>query len=157
MGMCSATMAFAAAFHLAAASPAVAQEAPARALDGDTFALGGETFRVAGIDAPDSRRPRCANELALGRKAKARLGQLLELGSIRVVRQRHDHQGTTVAHTTADGIDVAAVMLAERFALEDKPGREAELTRVRSWCGRSAALEDSFETVPLPRSRPETP
>jgi endonuclease YncB( thermonuclease family) len=147
-------IAFGSALYLAATSPALPQQAGARALDGDTFVLEGETFRIAGIDAPDSRNPRCENEMALGMKAKARLGQLLELGSIRVVRQRHDHDGTTVAHTTAEGIDVAAVMLAERFALDDKPGREAELARLRSWCGRSAALEDSFEIVPLPKPRP---
>jgi micrococcal nuclease len=157
MGMRSATTVFAAAFHLAAASPALPEEAAARALDGDTFVLDGETFRIAGIDAPETRSPRCEKELALGMKAKARLGQLLELGSIRVVRQRHDHDGRTIAHMTADGIDVAAVMLAERFALDDKPGRDAELARLRSWCGRSAALEDSFETLPLPKPRPRTP
>jgi endonuclease YncB( thermonuclease family) len=156
MGIRSA-IALGSALHLAAISPALPQQAGARALDGDTFVMDGETFRIAGIDAPDSRNPRCENELALGRKAKARLGQLLELGSIRVVRQRHDHDGRTIAHTTAEGIDVAAVMLAERFALDDKQGREAELARVRSWCGRTAQLEDGFETVPLPKPRPLTP
>jgi micrococcal nuclease len=156
MGMRSA-IAFGSVLHLAAISPALPQQAGARALDGDTFVLDGETFHIAGIDAPDSRNPRCGNELALGMKAKARLGQLLELGSIRVIRQRHDHEGATIAHTTAEGIDVAAVMLAERFALDDKPGREAELARVRRWCGRTAGLEDSFETVPLPRPRPSMP
>jgi endonuclease YncB( thermonuclease family) len=156
MGMRLVAMALGSALQLIAMLPASAQQT-ARALDGDTFVLDGEMFRVAGIDAPDSRNPRCETELALGKKAKARLGQLLELGSIRVVRQRHDHQGRTIAHTTADGIDVAAVMLAERFALDDEPGREAELARVRNWCGRTAALEDSFEAVPLPRPRPSTP
>lgn len=124
------------------------------AIAGDTFVLDGETVRIAGIDAPDPRRPRCADEYALALKARARLKALLVPGSVRIERVRHEHDGSTVARTFADGRDVAARLLAEGLALDDRAGREAELERVRTWCGRSARLDDSFAPVPIPKPRP---
>lgn len=122
---------------------------------GDTFILDGETVRVAGIDAPDPRRPRCEEEYTLGLEAKARLRAMLVPGSVRIERVRHEHDGSTVARTFAEGRDVAARMLAEGLALEDRAGREAELERVRRWCGRAAGLDDTFAPVPIPKPRPE--
>ena len=131
-----------------------AREMTAIVVDGDTFKFDGETVRIAGIDAPEFFRSRCEDELVLGLKAKERLRALLDLGSIRVEREGHDRYGRTLGRVTANGFDVGARLLAEGFALEYKPGRDAKLARLRVWCGRSAQLDDSLNPIPVPKPRP---
>jgi len=46
-------------------------------VDGDTIWLDGEKIRIADIDTPEVGEPKCESELALGRKATARLRELL--------------------------------------------------------------------------------
>ncbi|MFB2553838.1 thermonuclease family protein [Ensifer soli] len=48
-------------------------------VDGDTLWIRGEKIRVADIDAPEVTDPKCASELALGRRATARLIELVNL------------------------------------------------------------------------------
>lgn len=46
-------------------------------VDGDTLWIGGEKIRVADIDTPEVSEPKCASELALGRRATERLIELI--------------------------------------------------------------------------------
>jgi micrococcal nuclease len=58
-------------------SPALATDG-VRVIDGDTIDLNGMPIRILGIDTPETFRPRCENERALGVAAKARLIELLD-------------------------------------------------------------------------------
>ncbi|ULJ82735.1 thermonuclease family protein (plasmid) [Rhizobium sp. C104] len=46
-------------------------------VDGDTLWIRGEKIRVADIDTPEVSEPKCASELALGRRATDRLIELV--------------------------------------------------------------------------------
>jgi micrococcal nuclease len=88
---------------------------PLRVIDGDTLALGGERIRIIGLDAPE-RPGRCAREAMLGQRAAERLAALLADGA-RVERRGRDRRRRTLAIVrTADGRDVAQVLIAEGLA-----------------------------------------
>ena len=120
-------------------------EAGATIVDGDTISIAGERIRILGIDAPESFRSRCENELVLGLKAKERLRDLLDpWTSIRIERNGHDRYGRTLAHVFAGGVNVGDTLLREGYALPYKPGPDAKLARLRTWCGPSAELGDTW-------------
>jgi endonuclease YncB( thermonuclease family) len=108
---------------------------PVVIVDGDTVDIDGVRIRLLGIDAPETFRSRCENELVLGLKAKARLRQLLDSGQVSYEPHGHDRYGRTLAHVLAGGIDVGQVLLAEGLALRYEPGFEAKQQRLRAWCG----------------------
>jgi hypothetical protein len=92
-------------------TPYWAQElpAPAFAIDGDTFDSGGVRYRLYGIDTPELDEP-------LGPHARARLQQLLGLGSVTVIPVAMDVYGRQVADVMVAGLNVAGVLRAEGFA-----------------------------------------
>ena len=49
-------------------------------VDGDTFWYRGAKIRIADINTPETTRPACPREAALGEAASARLAELLNLG-----------------------------------------------------------------------------
>ncbi|MEO7503737.1 MAG: hypothetical protein ABIT69_00970 [Sphingomicrobium sp.] len=51
-------------------------------VDGDTIYLEGQKIRIAGIDAPETHKYDCPEELALGEQAAVRLQSLLNAGAI---------------------------------------------------------------------------
>ena len=51
-------------------------------IDGDTIDVGGGRIRIVEIDTPETFGPRCENELILGLKAKKRLRELLDSGTV---------------------------------------------------------------------------
>jgi len=53
-------------------------------VDGDTIWFRGQKIRIADIDAPEVSEPRCARELEMGKKATARLQELLNAGAFRL-------------------------------------------------------------------------
>jgi micrococcal nuclease len=59
-------------------------------VDGDTFWIGGEKVRIAGIDAPETHPPRCAEEARLGEAATERLQALLNSGAVTMTRIDRD-------------------------------------------------------------------
>ena len=113
-------------------------------VDGDTFSLAGEKIRLVGIDAPESFNSRCERELVLGLKAKQRLRQLLEEGSIELDRDGKDRYGRTLALVFVDGRDIGAAMIREGFALPYRPGVAAKEARLKNWCGPDAQLGDTW-------------
>ena len=109
-------------------------------VDGDTISVGREKIRLLAIDTPETFRSRCDNELVLGLKAKERLRQLLDSGSVSIERDGHDRYRRTLANVKAGAIDVGATLLAEGYALPYQSGYEAKLLRLRTWCGPNAEL-----------------
>jgi endonuclease YncB( thermonuclease family) len=110
-----------------------------RIIDGDTVEVLARIWpdhyvetrvRLAGIDAPELRG-RCAEEIALAERAKARLAALLA-GNRLLLADIHygKFAGRVVARVlTEDGRDVAEILRAENLARPYAGGRRA------SWCG----------------------
>lgn len=109
-----------------------------RVVDGDTIEVLARIWpdhfvetlvRLAGIDAPELRG-RCAEEVAQAERAKARLAALLAGGHLELVDVRYGkYAGRVVARVlTADGRDVAAILLVEKLVRPYDGGRR------EPWC-----------------------
>lgn len=108
-------------------------------IDGDTVDIDGERIRILNIDAPETRRSRCENELVLGLRAKERLAGLLRAGPVTIDRCESsgrctDRYGRTLARLRTGAGDVGAVLVREGLAAPWRPGREAAEQRVAAWC-----------------------
>jgi micrococcal nuclease len=113
-------------------------------IDGDTVALPcavpargcAEKIRFIDIDAPETYRPHCDHERAVGLQAKARVAERLRGATVYVERSgRKDRYGRTLANLmTADG-DVGAVLMKEGLAVPYRPGKVAKAGRIAHWCG----------------------
>ncbi|MFO0988734.1 MAG: thermonuclease family protein [Alphaproteobacteria bacterium] len=110
-----------------------------RVIDGDTVEVLARIWpdhyvearvRLAGIDAPELRG-RCAQEIALAERAKARLSALLTGHRLLLADVRYGkYAGRVVARVlTEDGRDVGEILLAEKLARAYDGGRRAP------WCG----------------------
>jgi micrococcal nuclease len=119
---------------LALLTPTLSAAANLRVIDGDTIEMNGETIRLLNIDTPETFRPQCARERAIGLAAKARLVGLLARGKVTVERDGKDRYRRTLAVVKVDGRDVGAVLLAEGHALPYVPGPEAKAQRMAAWC-----------------------
>jgi micrococcal nuclease len=109
-----------------------------RVVDGDTVEVLARIWpdhyvetlvRLADIDAPELRG-RCAEEIALAERAKARLAALLAGNRLQLVDVHYGkYAGRVVARVlTEDGRDVAQILLAEKLARPYAGGRRA------FWC-----------------------
>jgi endonuclease YncB( thermonuclease family) len=116
-------------------------------IDGDTIALPcavpargcAEKVRLNGIDSPETRRPRCENELRLGLAAKQRLVKFLRGHPVDIVRSgRKDRYRRTLADLAVHGVDVGTTLIAEGHALAYRTGADAKLARLKLWCGPAA-------------------
>lgn len=105
-----------------------------RVVDGDTVRHGFWKWRLVGFDAPSPhtsgwQHAACAEELALGRRAKQRLAQLVASGRAQInpAPGRHPH-GDRLGRLTVDGRDVGTLLIAEGLA------RPYDGRAKRSWC-----------------------
>ena len=98
-------------------------------VDGDTFWIGGEKVRIAGIDAPETHPPRCADEARLGNEATEKLRALLNSGAVTMtnIDRDRDMYGRLLRNVAVDGADVGAAMVSAGVARDYGSGR-------RSWC-----------------------
>ena len=98
-------------------------------VDGDTFWIGGQKVRIAGIDAPETHPPRCAEEARLGNEATATLRGLLNSGAVTMTRidRDRDSYGRLLRNVAVDGQDVGEAMIGAGVAREYGSGR-------RPWC-----------------------
>lgn len=105
-------------------------------VDGDTFWYAGTKIRMADINTPETSRPSCAQEAALGAKAKLRLAQLLNAGPFTLeIRGRDtDRYGRALRVVTRGGHSLGARLEAEGLA-ERWKGRRG------SWCGGSGGAQ----------------
>jgi endonuclease YncB( thermonuclease family) len=99
-------------------------------VDGDTFYLGGEKVRIAGIDAPETHPPRCAEEARLGEAATQQLQALLNSGPVTMtsIDRDRDSYGRRLRNVAVDGADVGEALIGAGVAREYGSGR-------RGWCG----------------------
>lgn len=113
-------------------------------VDGDTVALPCDTsgpgcserIRLTAIDAPETWRSHCDDELQAGLMAKDRLREILRGHQVTVTRSgKMDRYGRTLADlATAEG-DAGELLMRERMALPYRPGAKAHATRIAHWCG----------------------
>ncbi len=91
-------------------------------MDGDTFSIDGERIRIANIDAPEISQAKCDAERRLGTLARKRLGELLQKGTVEILRgdpttgRKVDRHGRTLAVVRVNGQDVGEVLIGELLA-----------------------------------------
>jgi len=102
-------------------------------VDGDTIWFRGEKIRILNIDAPETHRPKCPSERALGDRATDRLFQLINGKRITLVRDGRDkdRNGRLLRRVEANGRDVGERLVKEGLA------RRWEGKR-RPWCSGQA-------------------
>jgi len=97
-------------------------------IDGDTFSYGGQRIRIAGMDAPETHPPRCAQEAQLGLAATEKLRSLLSSGSVTISGAGRERYGRELRTVQVNGVDVAQVMISAGLASSYSGG-----TR-QNWC-----------------------
>ena len=87
-------------------------------IDGDTFWIGGAKVRIAGIDAPETHPPRCAQEAQLGEAATDKLRALLNSGAVTMtsIDRDRDQYGRLLRNVAVDGADVGEAMVGAGVA-----------------------------------------
>ena len=114
--------------------------------DGDTIRIGGERMRLVGFNTPETIEPVCAEERALGQKAKARLRQLVSKGRLSLERVRCSckpgtegtdrcNYGRSCGVLRVDGRDVGDVLIAEGLAVPFVCGDTSCPPTPKPWCG----------------------
>ncbi|QDI74490.1 thermonuclease family protein [Leisingera aquaemixtae] len=116
-------------------SAAVAQAAPLSSrdiylIDGDTADIGNDRFRLVGYDTPETYKPRCRYEKALGDEATRRARQLVhEAGTVDfIVLPGRDKYGRGLARIFLHGHDLGNILISEGLARPYRGGRR------QSWC-----------------------
>jgi micrococcal nuclease len=100
--------------------------------DGDTLEMrcGIEklTARLVGFDAPETKSPKCPEELAWGNRATLRLRELLKSPDVVIYQQGFDKYGRDLVVVTINGRDVADMMISEGLAVDYHGAKR------RNWC-----------------------
>lgn len=94
-------------------------------VDGDTIWSAGEKIRIADIDTPEVSEPGCASELALGKRATARLLELVNAGPFEMHAWQgrdEDQYGRKLRVLVRNGRSLGDVLVSEGLA--------------RTWTGR---------------------
>ena len=105
--------------------------------DGDSGRLpDGTRFRLVNVDAPETYRPKCERERALGYTAKAAAVALTADREITWSVHYHDRHGRPVVSLFADGVNVGDALRYDGY-LRDwiHDGRGRALTPRPDWCG----------------------
>lgn len=99
-------------------------------LDGDTIRMNGASVRLMTIDTPEIFSPKCSAELALGRRAAARLRQLLNEGEVALQRsgpRDRDQYDRLLRIVSVDGASPGYTLVREGLARRWDGAR-------RGWC-----------------------
>lgn len=99
-------------------------------IDGDTIDHGGDSYRLLGFDTPETYKPQCSAEKALGLQATKQLTELIQTaGYIDLeVEEDVDRHGRFLAVGRVDGWDVGTTLISEGLAREYWGGKRL------SWC-----------------------
>ena len=95
------------------------QERVTCVVDGDTIIHQGLRIRLIDFDAPEIDVPKCASEEALGHKARLRLRDLLNAGTVRIVKagsRDEDRYGRKLRLVTVNGRSVGDILIEEGLA-----------------------------------------
>lgn len=100
-------------------------------IDGDTIEYNGERVRMVDYDTPEISEPRCASEYDLGQKAKFRLLEILNSGTVDVRTsgaRDTDRYGRKLRLVLVDGRSVGDILISEGLAWRWEGRRH-------DWCG----------------------
>ena len=102
-----------------------------RVIDGDTIEYKNLNIRLVGFDTPETWKPQCDYELALGQTATNRLIELIGSGTgvDLVMLPGRDRYGRGLARLYVGKQDVSDILVSERLARPYTRGRRA------GWCG----------------------
>lgn len=116
--------------------------------DGDTIRLNGSAkgTRLVGFNAPETIDPKCAVEGNLGRRAKARLTELVSSAKLELQMipcscapgtegTNRCNYGRTCGYLFANGQDVGDVLISEGLAVPFICGATSCPPTPRPWCG----------------------
>lgn len=100
-------------------------------IDGDTAAVGDDRFRLVGYDTPETCKPKCRYEKALGDEATRRARQLVQsAGTVDfVILPGRDKYGRGLARIFLHGTDLGEILISEGLARPYYGGRR------KGWCG----------------------
>lgn len=99
-------------------------------IDGDTIEYNGARIRMIDYDTPEISDPKCASEYALGQRAKLRLLEILNSGTVdvRVSGSRDiDKYGRKLRLVLVNGRSVGDILISEGLAWRWEGRRH-------SWC-----------------------
>jgi endonuclease YncB( thermonuclease family) len=118
-----------------------------RVIDGDTIRLNGRrpNVRLVGFNTPETRRPRCPAEAALGAQATRRLRELVREGNLDFTRvacacapgtEGTDacNFGRACGRLKSSGRDVGDILISERLAVPFHCGATSCPPMPRPWC-----------------------
>lgn len=100
-------------------------------IDGDTADVGGDRFRLVGYDTPETYKPQCKYEKALGEEATRRARQLVrDAGTVDfIILPGRDKYGRGLARIILHGNDLGDILITEGLARRYTRGRR------KGWCG----------------------
>jgi micrococcal nuclease len=104
-------------------------------VDGDTVRIAGELVRLVGFDTPETGddTARCDAERERGKKAAARLAELLGTGPLEIRYRKHrDQYGRRLARLTVNGENIGQTLIREQLAVRYR-GSGPKM----DWCPRS--------------------
>jgi len=104
------------------------------AVDGDTIKCNGVNMRdmgdgkplVSGYDTPEINKPKCQEELGLGRAATAAMREMLPLASVDASGRRDRYGRPLVSMRLQDGRSVGSVLIDEGLARRWSPNYRAD-------------------------------
>lgn len=104
-------------------------DGPVSAVDGDSLEMTGTRIRLFGIDAPEARQSckRQQADWACGAEAARQLREFVQGRQIRCSGRDNDRYGRLVATCTADGMDLALMMIQSGLAITLPQGDPAYL------------------------------
>ncbi|WP_238379750.1 thermonuclease family protein [Celeribacter ethanolicus] len=106
-------------------------------VDGDTVKCDGQSVRLigdgipfkSGFDTPETYRPKCQQELELGRAATTRMAELLRDAVGIMDTGAHDRYGRVLGRLIlSNGETAGEVLVREGYAVRWAPGRHMD------WC-----------------------
>lgn len=133
---------------VASTTPAIAFDGDARGVvervvDGDTVKMRiaiwldqeiTVSVRLAGIDAPELFRPKCAEEKRLARQASGFVRDFLSAGEASLIDiQRGKYAGRVVARIEANGADLATSLVSAGLAVRGDRGNWCDVPQTRGF------------------------
>ena len=88
-------------------------------VDGDTLRIGDDAIRLHGVDAPETHRPGCLDELILGLEASSFVAVVANSATsvaVSPVENSPDRYGRVVARVAINGRDLGEMLIEAHLA-----------------------------------------